>query len=264
MKKKPDPLLLIDADVLAYQSCAGAEKVICFDEDICTPVCNLSDAIAAFEYKLSFIQETLNSKDYLLCFSDNIGNNFRKALFQGYKSNRDGKAKPVALKFLRDHIIHSGDYKVKTAPTLEADDIMGILATMHNGTAMNNIIVSIDKDLKTIPGKFFDLGHPDNGIIDISVENADYWFMVQALIGDTTDGYGGCPKVGPATAAKLLSAAPEKTIAAMWPIVVQAYEKAGFGEDYVVLMARMARILRWEDYDFENRKVKLWVPPTEK
>ena len=47
MNRKKNPLLLIDADVLAYQSCAGAEKVICFDGDVCTPVCNLSDALAA-------------------------------------------------------------------------------------------------------------------------------------------------------------------------------------------------------------------------
>lgn len=256
MNRKKNPLLLIDADVLAYQSCAGAEKVICFDEDVCTPVCNLSDALAAFDYKLGFIQETLESTRYLLCFSDDTGNNFRRALFPAYKANRVGKPKPVSLKFLREHVLNSLDYRTELVPTLEADDVLGLCST----TVENTVIVSIDKDLKTIPGMFFDLGHPEAGVTDISRENADYWFMVQALIGDATDGYPGCPKVGPVTAAKLLGAAPEKTVAAMWPIVVQAYAKAGFGEDYALLMARMARILRAEDYDFERKKVKLWVP----
>lgn len=252
------PLLLIDADVVAYQACAGAEKIICFDEDSCFPQCSLTDAIAAFNYKINFITETLGSQNYLLCFSDEGGNNFRRALYPQYKSNRAGKPRPVALKFLREHMLNADNRRVILFPRLEADDVMGITATdpLH---FHKPIIVSIDKDLRSIPGRFFNLGKPDEGIQEISIEDADYWFMMQTLMGDATDGYPGCPKFGPATAAKALKGVP-KTIKDMWPVVVEAYEKAGFGEDYALLMARMARILRDEDYDFAKQEVNLWVP----
>lgn len=250
------PLLLIDADVLAYQACAGAEKTICFEEDSCFPMCSLTDAIGAFNYKLGFILDTLGVARYLLCFSDEGGNNFRRSIFPQYKSNRAGKPRPVALKFLREHFIKAEGATL--FPRLEADDVMGILAT-HPKRNHETIIVSIDKDLRSIPGKFFNLGHPEEGVHEISVEDADYWFMMQTLMGDATDGYPGCPKFGPATAAKALKDVP-KTIKDMWPVVVAAYEKAGFGEDYALLMARMARILRAEDYDFEKQRVKLWEP----
>ncbi|WP_297894717.1 hypothetical protein [uncultured Desulfovibrio sp.] len=252
------PLLLIDADVVAYQACAGAEKIICFDDDSCFPQCSLTDAIAAFNYKINFITETLGSQNYLLCFSDEGGNNFRRALYPQYKSNRAGKPRPVALKFLREHFIKAGGSGVVLYPCLEADDVMGILATRPDRPHVT-IIVSIDKDLRSVPGVFFNLGRPEDGIQEISIEDADYWFMMQTLMGDATDGYPGCPKFGPATAAKALKGVP-KTIKDMWPVVVAAYEKAGFGEDYALLMARMARILRDEDYDFVKQEVNLWVP----
>ena len=155
-------------------------------------------------------------------------------------------------------MLNADNRRVILFPRLEADDVMGITATdpLH---FHKPIIVSIDKDLRSIPGRFFNLGKPDEGIQEISIEDADYWFMMQTLMGDATDGYPGCPKFGPATAAKALKGVP-KTIKDMWPVVVAAYEKAGFGEDYALLMARMARILRDEDYDFVKQEVNLWVP----
>lgn len=252
---KQSPRLLIDADVLAYQACAGAEKIICFEEDSCFPLCSLTDALASFNFKLNFITETLGSNSFWLCFSDETGNNFRRSLFPQYKSNRTGKPKPVALRFLREHLLKEDKYTL-LVPHLEADDVMGILATQGN---RETVIVSIDKDLRSIPGKFFNLGRPEDGVQEISAEDADHWFMMQALMGDATDGYPGCPKFGPATAAKALSGVP-RTIKDMWPVVLAAYEKAGFGEEYALLMARMARILREEDYDFRKHEVKLWNP----
>lgn len=247
---------LIDADVLVYQAAAGAEKIVCWDEDVCLPICNLSDAIAAFDFKLNFIMETLGEGRPILCFSDDAANNFRRRLMPEYKSNRAGKPKPVALRELRHYIMQNYNDCVSMYG-LEADDVMGIMATEGKG---DTIVVSIDKDLKSIPGKFFNIGKPDEGVQTISETEADMWFMKQALMGDATDGYAGCPKYGPATAEKLIANCEVQTIEAVWPWVVRAYEKAGFGEDYAILMARMARILRAEDYDMKKQEVRLWTP----
>lgn len=80
-----------------------------------------------------------------------------------------------------------------------------------------------------MPGNFFDLGHPEGGILRITPEAANLWFITQTLTGDPTDNYPGCPGIGPATARKLLKdAGPVMTT--LWAVVLAAYEKAGLTE----------------------------------
>lgn len=50
------------------------------------------------------------------------------------------------------------------------------------------------------------------------------------------------------------------TIAAMWPVVVQAYEKKGLSEEVALVQAQIARICRRDDYDFKRKEVILWKP----
>ena len=66
----------------------------------------------------------------------------------------------------------------------------------------DNDVVSVDKNLRTFSGKIYDSYH---GVMRyITKEQAEVNFKRQLLIGDKTDGYGGIPKIGPATADKLL------------------------------------------------------------
>ena len=46
----------------------------------------------------------------------------------------------------------------------------------------------------------------------------------------------------------------------MWQSVIDAYKSKGYTEEDALRNARMARILRAEDYDFKNKEVKLWKP----
>lgn len=135
---------------------------------------------------------------------------------------------------------------------LEADDVMGILGSKNT----EFVLVSEDKDMKTIPCQLYN--HKTQAVDIITKPEADYNFMLQTLTGDATDGYSGCPKVGPKTAEKILATDEERTLDWMWFKVVEAYKKAGFGEEYALTQARLARILRWREY---NGHVKLWTPP---
>lgn len=255
-KKPKTRTLLVDADVLAYQASAVSEKVIRFNEgDLCFPVGHLTDARVIFEEKLSAILKELKTDSYILAFTD--GENFRKELLPSYKSNRKDKPKPICLGFLKEDIIKDSDHPTYIRPGLEADDVLGILSTSKvQVKADEKIIVSIDKDFRGVPGLFYSL--LDHELETITQAQADRWFMMQALMGDATDGYSGCPGIGPKTAEKILGDAV--TIKDMWPRVVAAYEKAGFGEEEALLQARMARILQASDFDFKNKQVKLWRP----
>jgi len=140
------------------------------------------------------------------------------------------------------------NYTSYLRPNLEADDCIGILAT----TKKNSIIVSGDKDFKSVPGRFFDYKRGE--FYDISVDKADYWHLYQTLIGDTADNYSGCPGIGEKTAEKILAEG------ATWACVVAQYEKKGLTEADALVQARVARILRREDYDMKIKEPILWTP----
>ena len=89
-------------------------------------------------------------------------------------------------------------HRAVSIPTLEADDLLGIKATKEAYC----IIISEDKDLKTIPAMVFNPAK-DTQVTNISQWEADYNHMMQTLTGDQTDGYAGCPSVGPKTAQKI-------------------------------------------------------------
>jgi DNA polymerase-1 len=80
--------------------------------------------------------------------------------------------------------------------------------------------------------------------------------MFQTLVGDTSDGYKGCPGVGKVKAEKLL-AGNDKLY---WEIVRATFEKAGLTEQDALTQARLARILRFSDWDNEKKEPILWSP----
>jgi DNA polymerase-1 len=158
--------------------------------------------------------------------------------------------KPVVFQALRDYMIDNWDCQLWHR--LEADDVMGILAT----SKPNSIIVSADKDLRTIPTRVYNPSKPDLGVIEVTRAEADRNHLIQTLTGDRTDGYPGCPGIGPARA--------EKIVDGGWEAVVECYVKAGLNETVALSQARLARILRKGDYVKKTGLVKLWSPQAKK
>lgn len=239
--------LLIDADILVYRSISATEHEVEWEPDVWTLTTDLNDARESFEKALASILDESPTPDFKLCFSDR--ENFRKELNPTYKGNRAGVRKPVGFKPFREGIIEKYDGIIK--PKLEADDVIGILATKP-GTDF--IIVSDDKDLLTIPGAHLIDGY----VVNIGQHEADMKFFTQVLTGDQADGYPGCPGVGPKKAEQIL-ARPEAQ-ETPWEFVVEAYTKAGFTEKDAIMQARMARILRWSDWNSGTQEVRLWTP----
>lgn len=231
--------LLIDGDMLVYQTTVGHEFEVRWDHDLHTLHCRLDDCIETFEEMYDNFLEKFEPTHILIAFS--CSGNFRKDVDPTYKSHRKGTRKPLAYKSLKEHV--EKNYNCKTMKDLEADDVMGIYAT--SGVFKDPIIISDDKDMLTIPGQIYRLGQ----MYKISEDLANEYFYTQVLTGDTADGYKGCPGIGPKRAEQILGG---------WPEIVMAYEKAGLTEQDAIRQARLARILRAEDY---QGGVVLWTPP---
>lgn len=241
-------LALIDSDILCYQAIASTEQEIDWGDDVWTLYTDLKQAKDVFNAAVDNITNKLRPDDILHCLSDHQ-NNFRKQVDPTYKSNRKGTRKPVGYKALRDWIVDT--YPSMTMPNLEADDVMGILATKPENIG-KCVVVSSDKDLKTVPCKLY---RPmQDELLEITEAEADRYFFHQTLTGDTTDGYKGCAGVGEKTATKILGNKPT------WSLVEQAFLKAGMTQEQALQQARLARILRWSDWDEDKETVKLWQP----
>jgi len=240
--------LALDTDILMYKAATAAEREIDWSGDIWSLYTDLAEAKAAFQTQIDRITNKLDVHDYVCCLSDH-GNNFRKTLEPTYKSNRKGTRKPVGYVALCSWVEET--YRTFRKPTLEADDCLGIIATKPENVG-KCIIVSDDKDLKTIPTKLYRPTADEK--LTLSEADADRYFYTQVLTGDPTDGYKGVKGVGPKKAEQILGQRPH------WGAVEQAFIKAGMTKDDAIHQARLARILRWSDWDADKEAVKLWTP----
>jgi len=234
--------LLIDADYIVYKCCAAAEVDLDFGNDVIVVQSKFSDAMRMVERDLYNIARDIGTfDDSILFFSDST--NFRKCIDPEYKGHRNRK-KPCGYRRVIEKL--KEDYQVEIMPSLEADDALGIWATKEPG----HIICSPDKDMRQIPGDLYDF---NDAVTTITEEEGDHWHLIQTLAGDQTDGYSGVPGYVIKRAEALFN-----THGYTWETVVKAFEEKDLTEDDAIRNARLARILRNTDYDFERREPILW------
>jgi DNA polymerase-1 len=250
-----ETIALIDADVFVYRVGLAIETPIEWGDGIWTLHADLDQAKQMLDDRIENVRKALDADRVEVALSCSTKEGFRFALLPTYKSNRKATRKPIIHGALREYLLAT--YTSYEMPTLEADDILGILATQPD-TGETRVICSVDKDFKTLPEvPFYDLNTEKTTVA--TRKEAYSFFMAQVLAGDSVDGYKGCPKIGMITAAKLL--APCTSRAEMWAVIVKAYEKAGLNEAEALLNARMARILTWDDWNMHTQKLTLWEAP---
>lgn len=245
--------ILIDADMIIFESCSSCETEVDWGKGLYTLQCNTSDAKYQVDSRVQdIIMHLLDKLNFegeyqiVMCLSDPSGSNFRKRILSSYKENRAGKRKPLGYGEVRDWVLDN--YDCVWYPSLEADDVVGILATRNKG---NEVHVSGDKDYKSIPGLFYDFLH--NELYDLSVEDADRWFFIQTLAGDSADNYAGCPGVGVKTAEKILDVE-----GSAWQTVENTFIKKGLTREDALQQARVAHILREGDYSEKEGRIFLY------
>lgn len=244
-------LAIIDADIVLYQSASIVEVATDWGDDRWTLHADAREAKIAFDGAIASIVERVKASKTVLCFS--AKNNWRAAVLPEYKANRVGGRKPICFPEVKRYALAKYDCMIEG--DLEADDCIGLVATGPKSRwrgCKSAVVVSEDKDLKSIPGTLY---NPRTGEIQtISKEQADRFHLYQTLVGDSVDNYKGCPGVGPVTAGKILDKDPT------WDGVVKAYEECGSTEEEALTQARVARILRHREYNFRTKEIILWKP----
>jgi len=249
--------LLIDADVLRYQIAFANQDDITWDEDdpevhqLTYPEKAANDSEAFLEG----IREKFDSDDVVIILSGS--SNFRVDWEPTYKANRKDKPKPALWQLVSDYL-EWGDHghRVVSEDGLEGDDLLGIL---HTGQYRDrSIMLTIDKDMLTVPGLVYRWSNHDAGVVPVSDRDAAYFHLTQVLTGDAVDNYKGCPGIGPKKAEALMDQCRDPLD--YWDAIIETYAKKGLTEDDALLQARLAFILRDGWYNFDTKEISRWTP----
>lgn len=276
--------LLIDGDVIAFTAASAVQHTHTDSFGFVMPFANQVEGEAVVDNMMLGLELDLKATHRRVILSD-PKDNWRNDVWPAYKGNRDPTMKPLLLDYLKGYLREK--YQAEHWPELEADDVLGILSTEPQQYPGKRIIVARDKDMKTIPGLYHCLKNYDlNGkpvIHEITEWEATRFHLFQTLKGDMTDGYPGCPGIGDKRAEELLAEpvllrptegvitrGPRKGESTtkwvseptrdFWAMIVSHYRKAGQGEAEALITARLANILRHDQYDRETGEITLWTP----
>lgn len=280
-------ILVMDGDWLIFQSMSAAEFDASWEEEIWHRCCDHAKARSILESSIESYRtrkKAWRDAPVVLAFTDRV--NWRKELVNPeYKSNRKASKKPVGYFEFLEALWAREDIICVKEPRLEGDDIMGIIGSNSQAFgARKAVLVSCDKDFKTIPDCDF-LWCTTGNILTQTKETADYWHLFQTIKGDITDGYSGIAGWGD-TAADFLEdphvveqvtsvlksgknkgqevtkwvKRPPEAHETLWDCIVSIGAKAGMSEDEIIAQGRMARILRFDEYDLNTQEITLWKP----
>ncbi len=186
----------------------------------------------------------------IVMLSDDRANIFRKKFWPSYKEHRNAVKKPdclgIAVEILKERV------EWKFVPTLEADDLLGIMTSM--GSA---VCVTTDKDLRQVSGWHWNPDRNMDAPRFIDPIQGSRWFHTQWVSGDTTDHFPGIPGLGPAKTAKLVL---DQLDPKYWTLGVMAlFESRKFSLEYALAQRACARILTIDDWDVKSRTIKPYV-----
>ena len=150
--------------------------------------------------------------DNIAVIFDPRGKTFRNEIYADYKANRPPVPPELSSQFpVMRELIEALGLPVLQIDGVEADDVIGTLATRARADGRQVLIVTGDKDmaqlvddkvqlLDTMKGRVMDTA----AVVEKFAVQPGQIIDYLALVGDTSDNIPGVPKVGPKTAAKWL------------------------------------------------------------
>ena len=175
--KREDKIALIDGDSLIYYEMKKN---------------TLEEALAGIDMRINQMLNITGCKHYAgfltkgKCFRYNV------ATTRPYKYNRKRDDLPIIFPALKEYL--QQQWKFTYVPELEADDLVSVY---HD--PLKTVICSPDKDV-LYQNKVLNYNYGKGEFVEVDENDAIRFLWKQVLMGDSTDGIMGIPKVGPKTA----------------------------------------------------------------
>lgn len=210
------------------------------------------------------IKET--SPEYIVVVFDAKGKTFREALFTDYKAHRPTMPDDLQQQIEPLYAIVRGlGLPLIIHPGVEADDVIGTLATQATQKQLPVLISTGDKDFAqlvsqqiTLVNTMTNIRLDRQGVIDKFGVTPEQITDYLSLIGDTVDNVPGIPNVGPKTAVKWLN-----QYGSLESLIKNAHEiKGKVGEnlkahlDKLPLSRQLVTIKKDVDLDFDLEKFR--------
>ena len=174
MKEK---LALIDGDSLIYYEMGKA---------------TLEEALQSLDGRINQMFNQTGATKYAGFLTAGKCFRYAAAKTKPYKGNRKYSAKPIIFPAIKEYLRQ--EWGFTSVPELEADDLVSVY---HD--PLNTVICSPDKDvLYQNKGIHYNYGKAEMVVVDENEATTFLW--KQMLMGDSTDGITGIPKVGEKTA----------------------------------------------------------------
>jgi len=212
----------------------------------------LKKSLIVFKVLLRQLLESVFCEEYLSAVKG--PDNYRTLLYPNYKVNRhqgDPSKINILVPLIRKLAVHEG--LAVEAVGCEADDLMRMWALQAQEAGDPYIICTIDKDLKCIEGKHFNM--KTKQFFEVTKEQARLNYYAQLIQGDATDNIPGIPGKGPIKSRGMLSACTSEE--EMQEVVVSAYIEF-YGDDWYNYFLSNAKMIHLQRYPNDYFKAEEW------
>ncbi|HKI75450.1 MAG TPA: DNA polymerase I [Pseudomonadales bacterium] len=203
--KKQYPVVLIDGSSYLFRAFHALPKLMS----------TKGMPTGAIKGVISMIKKLMadNAGSHIAVVFDAKGKSFRNDIYPEYKANRDKMPDDLRVQIAPiQEIIRSMGVPLLIVDDVEADDVIGTLASQALEHDMDVLISTGDKDMAqlvndrvTLINTMTDTVMDPDGVVEKFGVRPDQIVDYLALVGDTSDNIPGVPKCGPKTAVKWLS-----------------------------------------------------------
>ena len=200
----PYPLVLVDASSYLFRAYHALPKL----------TNSQGEATGALIGVLNMLRKLREDyrPDFMAVIFDAPGKTFRDDLFSAYKAHRPAMPEDLREQIEPLHaIIRALGLPLLRVPEVEADDVIGTLATRAAAQGLATLISTGDKDLAQLVGDHVTLINTMSderldrqGVIDKFGVPPERIVDYLTLVGDSVDNIPGVPNCGPKTAVKWL------------------------------------------------------------
>lgn len=281
----PERHILVDADIKLFKasSCLSeAEKLAAGGDEIKATIVKFDKAIVYLRFTLAklWIAGLPTEKKHLynaaeiaknlkvsLIFSSRY--NFRNKIYDLYKGSRsthlsnNERARVIGkVDKIRATIKNLGNHDVVEDYGMEADDVISTTCQMFGPE--NVLIVSTDKDFKTLPCTIFNDHDGANIFQTVGAFTAQRNKFIQCIAGDRVDGYSGIPQISADEVAYLADTYMPETFLLSEPqfvelvVAVYEYRMGNTIREYALKQMQCAHLLRPADHVQYGEIIKLF------